>query len=68
MLGKGGGGWDGSFVPRVCVWFFSEIILSTNLYRMQLHKVALFGLKNIQIFCLETIDLTETTLECMGFG
>jgi hypothetical protein len=57
-----------NLVPRVRVWFFSEIILSTNLHRIQLWKVGLFGLKSIQIVCLETIDLNEATLECMGFG
>jgi hypothetical protein len=50
------------------VWFFSEIILSTNLYRIELYKVALFWLKSIQIFCLETIDINKTTLDCMSFG
>jgi hypothetical protein len=31
-----------NLVPRVRVWFFSEIILSTNLYQIQLCKVGLF--------------------------
>jgi hypothetical protein len=46
----------------------SFIVISANVCRLQLYKVGLFWIKNIQIFNLESIYLHETTLVLLVIG